>query len=461
MIHGNAQAILAEVYTGDNGQYSFEGLIPGEYYVKYTYGIYDNQAKKTTISDKIVAPQEYKSTIINTEYTPFEKLINNFDTKEKDSNLWYWYQNEQYANMSSAVDNMADRDRENNNLKTITYDKQTNYLKYESDTYLTAHTGIMNFPIENYADEISDGKIITASPSYQLKFGIVERPRQSLKVNKEISNISLMLANGQVLAQGDPRNDSINYVSCLDGLVKIEVDNEIIQGATLDIEYEITVTNKSELDYNNVNYYRYGTGQNENDLVKIKIDSIVDYVDEKLSVTYDGGDFVYYNKDGQVQKNVWQIIQNPNLEQNKLAGIDIDPNVYKTIKTRTNIAVKNTDIEISPNESTSISLKANKLISNINNTDMNFDNYTELIKVSNSVGRFYGEMKPEWTIITPGNFNIKDITNTNEADNSNKAQLTIIPPTGEENIVIYSVIGIACLVMLIGGIILIKKFVLD
>lgn len=64
---------------------------------------------------------------------------------------------------------------------------------------------------------------------------------------------------------------------------------------------------------------------------------------------------------------------------------------------------------------------------------------------------------------------MRTIAATNEYDNSNynrgnnirNAQLTIIPPTGGGTIIAYCIIGVVCLVILTGGIILIKKKVLD
>ena len=68
--------------------------------------------------------------------------------------------------------------------------------------------------------------------------------------------------------------------------------------------------------------------------------------------------------------------------------------------------------------------------------------------------------------LIPTNFNIYNPTENDECDNnsytrgSRRAQATIVPPTGSENIIIYILIGIGCLVILSGGIILIKKKVL-
>ena len=64
---------------------------------------------------------------------------------------------------------------------------------------------------------------------------------------------------------------------------------------------------------------------------------------------------------------------------------------------------------------------------------------------------------------TPGNFNIKEIENTTESDNNDykRSQAIILPPTGAKDVIIYILIGLGCLIILSGGIILIKKKVLD
>lgn len=454
---------------------------------------YDGNQKKTVIKstngDVEVTTQNYKSTIVdeakfrtlidnNVENPNIQLFINDFNTKRNNTALWYWYQHSTNFVNSSAVDNKTLRDNINNHLETIDYKVKTTY-DTKSDIsgvnsqyyYMIANTGIMDFAIEDIQEQKTEFDYKEGERNYQIKFGIIERPRQSLQVNKEICNIKLTLANGQILAQGDPRNETINYVTYPEnGSLKIEVDSEIIEGATLDIDYEITVDNKSEKDYVGTEYYRYGL-VNENNLVKITLNSIADYVDERLSVTYDDiensiGDFRYYNTNNNTL-NQWQLIRDVTKEEKMLTGINIDPSVYSSIKTRSNIVVRDTDISLAPEESTTLNLLAKKLLNNLSE-DQVFDNYVELIQVSNPVGRFYGNMVgTTYTYMTPGNFNvttkIKD-----ESDNSNynrqvkrNAQVIIIPPTGVKEKIQYVSIGVGCLILLAGGIWLIKKKVLD
>ena len=508
--------------TGDNGKYVFEGLIPGQYQIKYTYGNYEN--KQTIIkgeSDIQVTTQDYKSTIVNSDKfkdvieNSDESLQANFDIVKNSSALWYWYEKtdknstteqiyNEYSKSSSAVDDYIQRQKINDNLKDINYKVKTDYEnKQDKDLqYMTSNTGTMDLAVEDYQNQSTDfgydSDYLTRDRKYELKFGIIERPRQSLQVNKEIDNICLTLSNGQILAQGDPRKDNMNYVTYPDsGPLKIEVDSEIVEGATLDIDYKISVENRSELDYNTIGYYRYG--EDKNSLVIIESNSIIaDYADEKLSITYDideeNSEFVYYDTNS--NKTKWNIVTNTS-ETNSLAGISIDSKVYDSIKNRKNNAVKQITQAINPGEVTRMNLKAKKLLSNLSSEDFIFDNYVEFIQVSNSIGRFYGEIdtNESWKLRTPGNFDINSTQDTNECDNSNygryenknthikidendpgennnnnnngknpprDAKLVIVPPTGENigTVVIYSLIGVLALIVLSSGIILIKKKVL-
>ena len=99
--------------------------------------------------------------------------------------------------------------------------------------------------------------------------------------------------------EGNPYAEKMNYVKALgntinsrndfkkaqEKLISIEMDTELIQSATLDILYAITVTNNSEIDYN----YDYGTGYyyyGENKglpLVKSAAEYIAEYLDSELT----------------------------------------------------------------------------------------------------------------------------------------------------------------------------------
>ena len=82
-------------------------------------------------------------------------------------------------------------------------------------------------------------------------------------------------------------------------MVKIEADNEILQGSQLDIEYTINISNESELNYDSVDYYRYGI-KDDSKIVKTTINKVIDYIDQNVSVLYGDGD-------DKTAKNNWYI----------------------------------------------------------------------------------------------------------------------------------------------------------
>ena len=531
---GNVVPTQAQTITADGGTYNFTGFIPGEYYIVYTYGKYKyiDMNKENTSSDvqseaqrkvqgkvqgKAITTQEYKSTIID-EGT-YRTLIDNNYNIIKDNNLWYWYENSSNFEKSSAVDDENIRTNINNYLSVITYGNKT---AYEGESYndnngnnvtnanhqlMKSYTGIMDVAIEDSRDQTTEYEKSGVSDeekrnyqikygydtnsggngetsdevkrNYQIRFGIVERPRQSLKVTKDIASVKLALANGQIIAEGtkeDIQARKVKYIVYPDGgPLKIEIDNEIIEGADLDINYRINVQNLSEIDYNDLDYYRYGFVKDKNkesSLVKLT-PAIADYVDEKLSVTYDigkdGSEFKYYDTENDAN-DIWQLLQTSGKKDNKLAGINISDSVFGHIKNRSNIVVNKTADEILPkvtkdtvNYKNYYLLAKKKLTSISTNSDNTFENYVELIEVSNSVGRFYGVQDGNnWKYETPGNFDVTNRANLEESDtnsNTNPSKVTIMPPTGD-NKIYYYIIGISSLVILVGGIIIIKKKVL-
>ena len=448
----NFNAKVAEYTTTSEGRgyYEFVGIIPGKYYLKYTYGDGSVIYKKAggTVD---VTTQDYKSTIITSGVIKTAIGDNTYNNNPK------WYQNSSIQGYSTAVDDYATRKKINDRLSTITYKVKTDYENKQEDfannyQTMTARTPNMDVAIENTNGETTVENENRTRVYGNINFGIIERPRKSVETTKEINYIKLTLANGQILVEGDPRDGSIRYVTYpKGGSLKIEVDNEIIEGATLEVTYEIKIKNKSELDYDTEKYYKYGDKSGA-EAVKLTINSVIDYMDEDLKTTY-----TYDGNDGE-----WKLMNPQDL---KTQGL-ISNNVYESIKTNHNVLVKNCDSSLSPNESMTINVSASKLLST--SKEMLYKNYAEVLKVTNSVGRFYGQINDEsgnkWKNTTPGNFDPTKVKETSEEDNNNgpTAELSIIPPTGydENKYVIGSIIGIGCLSLLVVGIVFIKKKIL-
>ena len=451
-IYPNSVKADKAIYTTKKekrGYYEFVGIIPNKYYLKFTYGdgtiIYRNSGESsvnvTTESSVNVTTESYKSTIITSNVV--KSAYENVETpigKPK------WYLDEDMKEYSTAVDDLGTRKKINDKLRNITYGSKSEYENGEKGYYkdfqkISAKTPEIEIFVEDCEHGFGYNTESGVSVYDNINFGIVERPRQSIEVNKEISYIKLILTNGQALVEGNPREGTLPYVKTpKGGGLTIEVDNEIIEGATLEVTYEIKIKNNSELDYGTDEYYIYGTNSQKSEPISMTIKSIVDYMDENLKTTYKA-------EDGQ-----WKLMKLNELKRNNLVSSSVKSN---------NILVNNCNIELKPGEEGKINVNASKLLSTAN--DMNYENYVEVLKASNEVGRFYGqrdETSGKWKLISPGSLVIGN-EKTYEIDDS-KAKLNIIPPTGEnKNMIIYTIVGISCLSMVVVGIILIKKKVLD
>ena len=433
---GNVIKTSANKTTGKGGKFEFVGIIPGEYVTKYTYGKKGDMQTKIKSID--VTTQNYKSTIITND--KFKQAVQNRSE--------YWYQDATLENYSSALDDWTKRTEINNHLKVNTYTVKNDYDNNKDDEkyhYMVAKTGKMTFPIEDKKNQTTNYDYVEPSRTYNIKFGIIERPRQSLEVNKEISYIKLTLQNGTVLVEGDPRTTAMNYVTYPEkGMLKIEMDNNLVQGSTLQVEYTISVKNKSEADYNTESYYKYGTYNNTDKSVSLIVNSIVDYMDDGLTTEYTASSSDWKLKNGANIKN------------------SLSSKAYDVIKNRKNILLNEWNKEIRQNETQYLKVEASKIVSV--SDDNLYENYIEILSSTSDVGRFYGEeINGSWKNYTPGNY---DLTNdTHESDDNgydhiSRAKFTIVPPTGSDNHVIYYIIGISCLIVIAGGVVIIKKFIL-
>ena len=445
---GNFDAKVAACTTTKNGKgaYEFKGIIPGKYYIKFTYGDGSVIYKKVNGTEEStnVSLQNYKSTIITSNTT--KTAMKNQSTNKTLNQTWY--QDNAIKSYSSAVDDYNKRTEINNKVSTINYKTETDFLNESSS--MEATTPIMDIAIENKNGEKTELDQSRVRLYDNIDFGIVERARQNINVYKEISHVKLVLANGQTLVEGDPRIDNLNYVTYpKGGILYIAIDSEITEGASLEVTYELKVENNSELDYNTENYYKYGEIANGDKPISTTIDAIADYMDEGLVTSYK-----YDETSGE-----WYFAKATG--GNTLGGISISSDAYNKIKNNSNnLIIKNPKLNngtstLAPGESGTITISASKLLTATGN--LQYKNKAEILTLSNQIGRFNGQYDTEskvskWNVTTPGN--LESVENDQD-----EATLSVTPPTGGNvgNIVIYAVIGICCLVVLAGGIIVIKK----
>ena len=482
--------IKAIVYTNDAGEYSFKGVIPGRYLIRYTYGKGSYIISKNAEPIEINA-RDYKSTIIASDLIKNAlNLKQAFDKNkpEREGNLNWILTKEkngetgEVIRYSDATDDISKRNdtddiyygsyRDNFEITSDTafFDVGVEYSKVQEDNF-------ERVSFTDYTDEYdlldgsvlifdADNNILKVKPTFYAvsqyqDFGIIERPRQEYDVNKRVSNLKVTLANGQILINGNPykqfveneidwknieasSDNPLPYVKALPSRVAAEIDNEIMQSAKLNIEYTISIRNNSELDYDYIddqNYYYYGN--NGTKQIKVAIKKVVDYMENGL--VYDeekNGDWtkvtpselLSYTEDGGDSK---QLIAN---------------NVYNDIKQGYTISITKAfyDNRIEVGKVASTKIYGSKVLSTSEN-GINVLNHAEIIETMG-----IRSIKDS----TPGNYNPTKAEETHEPDDD-KTLLTITGPTGlTDNKTYIILITATALLVLAGGVYIIKKKVI-
>ena len=155
--------------------------IPGQYIITYTWG------------DKEYKVQYYKGTV--------------YDTSREQNNK-EWYKDAVDTRKTDAIDNYEERkaiDKEVANITNYTvgdevlkaYNGEQSAIKI---TKMNSVTPTMEFGVE-YETTVTDGTADKVEFIVKnVDFGIVERARQQLDLQKRVSTFKVTLANGQILA---------------------------------------------------------------------------------------------------------------------------------------------------------------------------------------------------------------------------------------------------------------------
>ncbi len=408
-------------YVTENGQdlakgdYFLVGFIPSKNYVlTYTWG------------DETYTVQQYKGTI--------------YPNKERQNNQ-EWYKDNVDTRYNDAIDDYERRLEIDNEMVELTYNTQTTIEKMD------ASTPSMSIGVEYET-------VTTASEgdrySYRIKnidFGIVERARQRLDIVKRIKTLKATLTNGQVIANleideqgkitGDQKNITYMRPDPLmepnNGFIRLELDNELIQGTTLEVGYEIKAINQSELDYKSEEFYHYGNIAG--DIITITPTAIIDYLDKEWSFDSEKNpDWVIKQKeelDGLVAETVYNDQQ---------STIDEKIILYtESLK----------DKQLQPKQTAEVMLNVSRILTTTD--EISLDNETENIKINRP-----GGSKPK---AIPGNY--VPGKGSQEVDDSIAETTIVTPATGEnQNYAIPIIIGTTALITLGVGVVIIKKRIL-
>ena len=201
--------------------------------------------------------------------------------------------------------------------------------EFIENTYMVAQSGIisMNHEYEGLNDNdknISHGNtddstklhMVTGGITHEnharnVDLGLVERPRSQVKLTKEVSNLEIKLADGQTLFNSNTQmkdlifdehvGHEINYDKPNVGpilesvrvklrsqtapeFVQATMDDEIMDGATINVTYHLQVENVGEVDYLDRDFYYYGRKSGTvTEPVRTKVVRVIDYVANDLS----------------------------------------------------------------------------------------------------------------------------------------------------------------------------------
>lgn len=469
----------AITYADSEGKYTIEGFIPGDYRVEYVWG------------DNTYRVQDYKSTIVGQEVWDAKENNDQWykdEFKQTNNQEWNTETNTEIRN-SDAVDDYDERLAIDGTVNTVTYgsvqdldeaystgnnsiitkmtSSTTNFrinIEYDTNTssvrdeYETDENGVLI--VDEHGQIIPKDKFKNNISS--VDFGIVERSRQVLQLSKYVTSARIALADGNVLVnaklnENGELQDFAKYVtaipnSSVNGQLKIEIDQEIIQGATLEVEYGLEVRNISEVEYQTQDFYMYGKGYGEDEtkIVTLEPDMIIDYLNKNMATDSENdAEGWEYIEENDFKDMIW------NKEENSdgLLSEDIEDIIDKdkvfTTESLGDIILKPIGSE---SETTAgVVLKGYRLLSN---SDEDFlENNAEIIQVTRNNGGAS-------LVTTPGNY-VPSNSDTYEEDDAMSQNITVSPPTGLiSDYIAYVTLAISSLGILISGIILIKKYVL-
>lgn len=444
----------ASVKTSDDGTYTFDGVIPGEYFLRFTYGD-GTQEIVNPNGNKKVSSDLYKSTIVTDE------IRNVFETKyEATKATWYLGINE---NHNLALDDLAQRQE----LSKNRYELDIANIQNVESKNITAQTPEFSVPIE-FKDK-SEGSTTEQYPKElgYMDFGIIEIPNTRIGINKKITNIKLTYQNGQVAIDGNPATQNLAYTTDLDKktnggskYVKVELDSEYIYGGKLEIRYDIEITNNSDLDYIEEEgsdkfgyYYKYGIKDFAHEK-QVNIKEAFDYLDPKLS---------YKSKDGELDIKEIDIKQFKNKDNDKLQAEE--KNILNLVKEQESASGKQFEKIYQINgignlysskgsnkdkSSKTVTINANKILSS-QEDDLEFINVAEVTKIE------VEKMTPARVV-----FGVS-VANANTSQTIAKTEdvkITVTPSTGADRSLVYVITGIISISVLASGIVIIKKKVL-
>lgn len=436
----DADITEAMVITDNKGNYTLSGLVPGYYFIRFTYGdgtqkIYDVNGNEVST----VLSKDYKSTIVTSEAA--RNALGFTDNQYKE----VWYKHLEGMNYSVAVDDLDTRKIANT---TNTAEKSVNVVAGTAKVSIT----IENTENDNSTNiEVKDNQQIEVPNKSKFEgfnLGIIRQPNQEAKLEKVVSNMKLTNAQNNIVFDGNPQTAKMQGVSDLDNdknnggsaYVRAEIKEENIYGSTLELKYAIKVTNISDVNYYSDNYYKFGDKTNAYE-VTLKIEEVTDYLDEALKYEPDESDAT-------------RITLTPDSIEETEGDKTTKKYLVKITDWKTLYTENNKERKAQKDTSDAVTLGTQRYLSN-EESDMEFVNEAEITKLANQTDPDDNSQDKAEKLVRTAPVEV-------HTNGKVKAVVTITPPTGLDRItiILYAVAGAVTLAILSAGVVIIKKKVL-
>ena len=298
-----------KIYTNAKGEYTIDGLVPGYYYIRFTYGDGSQKMIDTNGQEIDLTSKDYRSTIIINEYIKKALEEKNIDEAMKIAN---WYKLMDSRNYSTAVDDLVLRhqidgyiyteekvkDKDGKEVSKIKVTDKDGNVKTDIMN-INSYTPMISISIEDDKDETSENN---NGKQYNNEFtgfnlGLIKQPDTTIITDKKITNVKFTNQVGTTLVSENPASKQSTYVTSLDNVVdptgsknaKLEIEPESIYGSNIELTYEISIENQSAKDFvEDVNdphfgdYFKYGKSETAK-AKKVTVRVLEDDLDSKFN----------------------------------------------------------------------------------------------------------------------------------------------------------------------------------
>ena len=421
-LYNSSGGLVKAGKTTLTGAYGFDGLeYGGKYKIEFTYG-----------------------TLINTAgYDPL-LLVNgqNYETTKKGNQNYSTGHN---SNQNHATDvnrqSFNERFKTINNSLTRTLNGDNGNAKLINATKITAQTGIITIPelalnpdyeYDEETDTDNGEPEYIEVPAY-VNLGLVKRPDVKVSLKAEVNAVKYKLVNGDVfISEVNEDNGQLESLFKKNGNVNgsrtnydIQVDEELMHGATIEIEYLIKIKNETQITNPYFNDKR--------DDYRVAIDKIIDYLDFNNNAMLFREHIEMITETGNNTKYDWKILNLKNGSFRNQAEVSILDGEYMMQIPYLREAgqyimsehLKDTKIGI--NETKELKMSVSKVITHAMSSDqLSYGNAAEIIQYSNAAGRRITDIN-----VMPGSYN--NDPNRNQMTDDTAINVIIMPPLGLNN----------------------------